>query len=98
MGISVKGLIASLGLKAKSRPKKYTKSRYAIVNVSKKYLSKIIRWFEKLPYESYERKRPKHKPTDSYFCLARHLARCMIRADTLKSYKYPVRTNMTGSK
>ena len=58
LGISGKGLITSLGLKAKVRPKKYKKARYAIGNVSKKDLSKIIREFERLPYESYERKRP----------------------------------------
>ena len=57
----------TLGLKAKARPKKYKKARYATRNISKKDLSKIIRDFEKLPYESYERRRPKHEPTDSYF-------------------------------
>ena len=39
---SGKGLITSLGFKAKVRPQKYKKARYAIVNVSKKNLSKII--------------------------------------------------------
>ena len=34
-------------------------------NVSKKDLSNVIRDFEKLPYESYERKWPKHEFTDS---------------------------------
>ena len=67
LGISGKGLITSLGIKAKARPHKYKKARYAIGNVRKKGLSKIIREFEKLPYESYERKRPNHEPTDSYF-------------------------------
>ena len=65
LGISGKGLITSLGLKAKVRPHKYKKPRYYIVTFSKKDLSKIIREFEKLLYESYEKKRPKHKPTDS---------------------------------
>ena len=60
-------MITLLGLKAKEGPKKYKKARYAIRNVSKKDLSKIIREFEKLPYESYDTKRPKHDPTDSYF-------------------------------
>ena len=36
---SVKGLITSLDFKAKVRPQKYKKSRYAIGNVSKKDLS-----------------------------------------------------------
>ena len=52
-GGSGKGLITSLGLKAKARPDKYKKSRYAIRNVSKKDLSKIIMDFEKLSYEIY---------------------------------------------
>ena len=60
-------MIASLGFKAKVRPHKYKKARYAIGNVSKKDLSKIIREFEKLPYESYEMKRPKNEPNYSYF-------------------------------
>ena len=49
--ISVKGLITSLGIKSKSRPNKYQKERYAIVNVGMKDLSEIIRDFEKLPYK-----------------------------------------------
>ena len=44
---SGKGLINSLGFKARVRPQKYKKARYAIRNVSKKDLSKIIREFEK---------------------------------------------------
>ena len=49
MGKIRKGLIASLGIKAKVTPKKFKKARYAIGNFSKKYLSKIIREFDKLP-------------------------------------------------
>ena len=49
----------------------YKKARYAILNISKKDLSKIIREFEKLSYEIYEKKRPKYEPTDSYFYLER---------------------------
>ena len=45
LGRSGKGLITSVGLKAKARPKKYKKARYDIINVSKKDLSKIIREF-----------------------------------------------------
>ena len=44
---SGKGLITSLGFKAKVWPQKYKKVRYAIGNVSKKDLSNIIRDFEK---------------------------------------------------
>ena len=92
LGISGKGLINSLVLKAKSMLKRYQKARYAIGNVSKKELSKIIREFEKLIYESYESKRPKHKPTDSYYYLSIQLAKCMMRADSLNSGNYPART------
>ena len=67
LGRSVKGLITSLDLKAKSNPKKYKKARYAIKNVIKNYLSKIIRYFDKLYYKSYERRRPRHDPIGSYF-------------------------------
>ena len=42
---SGKGLIISLVIKSKARPKKYKKARYSIVNVSKKDLSNIIRVF-----------------------------------------------------
>ena len=63
-----------------------------------KDLSKIIREFEKLPYKSYERRRPKHEPTHSYFYLSRHLVKCMMIADALNSHVYPVRTEMTGLK
>ena len=66
-GRSGKGLITSLCINAKVRPHKYKKARDAIGNFSKKDLYKIFMEFEKLPYESYEKKRPKHKPTDSYF-------------------------------
>ena len=68
--ISGKGLITSLSLKVKTRPNKYLKSRYAIRNVSEKDFS----------YESYEKKRHKNEPTDSYFYISRQLAKCMMRA------------------
>ena len=95
--ISGKRLITSLGLKAKTRSKKYKKAMYAIVNVSKKDVSKIIRDFEKLPYDSYEKKRPKYKPTDSYFYLSIQLVKCMIRVDALNLENYPVRTEITDT-
>ena len=86
---SGKGLITSLGFKAKVRPQKYKKARYAIRNISKKDLSKIIKEFDKLPHQSYEKKRPKYEPTDRYFYLARQLARCMMGAVAFKSHVYP---------
>ena len=52
---SVKGLITSLGYKSKVRLQKYKKARYAIRNVSKKDLSKIIKDFEKIDKLYYEK-------------------------------------------
>ena len=83
--ISGEEFITSMGLKSKTRPKKYKKARYAIGNVIKKDLSMIIREFERLPYESYDKKRPKNEPTDSYFYLSRQLEKCMMREDALNS-------------
>ena len=95
LGRSGKGLITSLGFKAKVRPHKYQKAWFSIKNVSKKNLSKIIREFERLPCESYEKQRPKHEPTDSYFYLVRQLAKFTMRADALNLHIYPVRMEMT---
>ena len=89
------GLINSLGLKAKIRPQKYKKGRYVIRNVSKKDLSKIIREFYKFEKLSYEKKRPKHEPTQSYLYLARHLLNGMMLAGTLNSHDYGGYTKIT---
>ena len=62
---SVKGLVASLAFKTKVRLQKYKKARYAIVNTSEKDLFKIIMEFEKIEKLPYDKKRPKHEPTDS---------------------------------
>ena len=97
MEISGKGLITSLYFKAKVGQHKFKKARYAIRNVSKKDLSKIIWEFHKLPYEIYDKKRPKHAPTESYIYLARQLTKFMMRADDLNSHSYPVRTEMTDT-
>ena len=43
------------------------------------------------------RKRPKHEPTDSYFYLARQLAKCMMRANAFNFHVEPVRTQMTNT-
>ena len=98
LGISGKGLINSLGLKANSMPNKYKKARYAIVNFSMKDFSKIIREFETFPYKSYERRGPKHEPTDSYFYLSRHIGKCTIRANALASENNLVIKEMIGTK
>ena len=72
-------MVTALGFKTKVRSQKYKKERYAIGNVSEKDLFKIIKEFEKIEKLPYEKKRPKHEPTDRYFCLARQLAKCMMR-------------------
>ena len=63
-----------------------------------KDLSNIIREFENLPCKSYEKRRPNHEPTDSYFYLSIQLANFLMRGDALSSKIYPVRTEMTGTK
>ena len=78
--ISGKGLITALGFKAKVRPQKNNKSKYAIGNISKKDLSKIIREFEFFEELPYEKKRPKHELTDSYFYPKRQL--CEVYNDS----------------
>ena len=77
------GLITSLCFKAKAVFQKYKKARYAIGNVSEKDISMIIREFEKIEKLPYDKRKPKHEPTDCYFYLARQLAKCMMRYDTL---------------
>ena len=61
-------------------------------------LSKIIREFEKSPYNIYENNRTKHEPTNSYFYLARYLVECMLRAYSLHSQVYSVRIEMNVTK
>ena len=89
-------MIVSLGFNTKARSHKYKTSRYAILNVSKIDLSKIIKEFDKIEKLPYEKKRPKHDPTDSYFRLARHLAKCMMRSDNLNWHNYDGYTEMTA--
>ena len=88
------GLITSLGLNFKARPKRYKNSRYAIRNVSKKEILKIMRNFDKLPFQSYQRRRNKHEPNVSYFYLARQLEQCLMRTNELNSHVYPVSTKI----
>ena len=49
------------------------------------------------PYKGYDRRRPIHDPTDSYFYLAIHLAKCMAVADALNFDNYPLIMKMTGT-
>ena len=83
-----KGLITSLGFKNKAIPKKYKKARYAIGNVSEKDLLEIIKEFEKIETLPSEKKRPKHEPTHSYFCLVRQLEKCMMISDNLNRHDH----------
>ena len=92
--VSGNRFITSLGLKTIRRSKKNKKARYAINNVSLKDISKIIKEFEKFPYEGYVQKRSRHEPTDTYFYLSRHLSKCMMR---LNLHVGPVRTQMTST-
>ena len=57
---SGKGLINSMGFNTKARSQKYKNARYAIVDVSEKDLSRIIKDFEKIEKLPYEKKMPKH--------------------------------------
>ena len=72
-----------LGFKAKVRPQKYKRARYAIGNVSEKDICKIIKDFEKIEKLPYEKKRPIHEPTEGYFNIARYLTKCMMRSNNL---------------
>ena len=87
-------MIVSLGLKTIRRSKEIKKERFDITNVSLKDISKIIKEFEDIPYEGYFRTRSKHMPAESSFCLARHLAKCMMR---LNMRVGPVRIQMTNT-
>ena len=81
IGRSGKGLVTALSFKTKVRLQKYKKARYAIGNVSKKDLSKIIKEFEKIGKVSYVKRIPKHEPTSGYYHLVRCIAECMMRYD-----------------
>ena len=91
---SGKGLITYLGFKTKSGLQKYKNARYAIGNVNKKDLSKIIKEFEKIEKLPYEKKSPKPEPTDSYFRLARQLVKCMMISDKLNRHDHGDYTEM----
>ena len=93
---SEKGLVTALAFKTKVRLQKYKKEKYAIRNVSEKDFSKIIKDFEKIGRLPYEKKRPKHEPTESYFHLARQLAKCMMISDKLKRHDHVGYTEMTA--
>ena len=84
------------GSQDQSRVDKIKKAKYAIGNVSEKDLSKIIREFEKSEKLPYGKKRHKHEPTESYFHLAREIAKCMTRSDKLNWYGHGSYTKITA--
>ena len=81
LGRSGKGLGTALGFNTKVRFQKYKKASYAIVNVSKKNLSKNIKEFEKIYKVPYVKMIPKHEPTSRYYHLVRCIVECMMRSD-----------------
>ena len=89
-------MVTALAFKTKVRSLKYKKARYAIRNFSEKDISKIIREFEKIEKLPYEKKRPKYEPTDSYFHLAREIAKCMMISDNLNWYDHGGYTKITA--
>ena len=93
---SGKGLVTALAFKTKVRLLKCKKARYAIRNVSEKDLSEITKEFEKIEKLPYEKKKPKHEPTESYFHLAREIAKCMMRSDKLDWYDHGGCKEMTA--
>ena len=98
LGISVNGLITSLGVNYIGRSKKDKKARCAITNVSMKDILNIIKEFENLPLKGYVQNRPKYEPTDSYFYLARQLDKRLMRFDVFNLHIDSLRTKITGTK
>ena len=96
---SGKGLVTALAFKTKVRSQKYKKARYAIRNVSKKDLSKIIKEFEKIGKVPYVKIIPKHDPTSRYYHIVRCIAECMMRYDEHNWHlhgSYAEETDMQG--
>ena len=93
---SGKGLINSLGFKTKNKVAKIQKARYAIRIISEKDISNIIKDFNKIEKRPHEKKRPKHGPTESYFDLAKHIAKCMMISKSLNWYNHGGYKEMTS--
>ena len=81
LGISGKGLVTALVFKNKVGSQKYKKARYAIKNVSKKDLLKIIKEPEKIGKVPYVKKIPKREPIFSYYHVVRCITECTMRSD-----------------
>ena len=89
-------MVTSTGFNNKLRFTKYIKARYVIGNVSEKDLSKIIKEFEKIGKLPYEKKRPKHEPTDSYFHIARQLEKFTMISNKINWHDHGGYTEMTA--
>ena len=76
------------GFQGQSKTAKIKKAGYAIGIASEKDISHIIEDFEKIGKLPYEKKSTKHEPTQSYFCQARQLAKCMMRSNNLNWYDH----------
>ena len=81
LGRSGKELVTALAFKTKVGWQKYKKVRYAIRNISKKDLQKIIKEFEKIGKVPYVKRIPKNEPTSRYYHLVSCIAECMMRYD-----------------
>ena len=65
------------------------------MSVRKTFL-RFIREFEIFDKLPYEKKMPKHEPTDRYFYLARQLAKCMMISNNLNWHDNSGYTEMTA--
>ena len=86
-----------MSFKTKVRSSKFKKARYAIKNVSKKDLSKIIKEFDKIGKLPYDKRILKHEPTPIYFHLVRQLANCMMISDEQNRHVHGSYTGETTS-
>ena len=62
-----------------------------------KYIWRIIKEFEKLPYKGYVQKMPKYEPIDSYFYPTIQIDKFMMISDALNFHIDTIRTEMTGT-
>ena len=57
---------------------------------------RLLRSLRNLRNKLFEKKRPKHEPTDSYVHLARKIVKCMMRYDKLNWYDHGGYKEMTA--
>ena len=56
---------------------------------------KIIKEFDRIGKLPYDKKRPKHEPTTSYFHLVRQIAKCIMRSYKLNRHDHNSYMEMT---